>query len=345
MNLLCWEGYESENILGEFSRQRNIQCSARTLLSDARTAHGLLAGEYKNYDALNINNPWCRDLLCHHGLIKTLDENRFAHTLENLLPEFDRLSRWARNDSGELIGLCQRFGAFNLVVNTDRVDQTTAEDQGFNLTSSKSVRFGILAYDDFNIMHICIGAGINPFDQLDPSSLQKFSNTANDWHRRSALVCDDHNVLNRALLDGKIDFYISGGIYTVSTARLEGYGNLRAITPANSGTEIPDGIVFAEITSVLQQAQSSADAIEFLEFINRPEIAIRAAMTPNTLNPVAQMGDPRVFSQFSTQQLQALQWDSLSEDISRCDMYQIPPNHTDLLQRLQGARSYSVLNG
>ena len=118
MNLLCWEGYESDNILGEFSHERNISCSVNTLLSDAQSAHAILAGEHNQLDVLNINNPWCRDLLCRQGVIRTLEEDRFAQTLENLLPEFDRLSHWARDDSGNLIGLCQRFGAFNLVVNT-----------------------------------------------------------------------------------------------------------------------------------------------------------------------------------------------------------------------------------
>lgn len=338
MNLLCWEGYESNSILGEFSRERNIKSSVQTLLSDAETAHAILAGELKYYDVLNINNPWCRDLLCRHGVIKTLDEDRFAYAQENLLPEFDRLSHWTRNDSGELIGLCQRFGAFNLVVNTDRIDRISAEDQGFHLAGSKGQCFGILAYDDFNIMHICIGAGLNPFKSLDHSAMQKFSDTASDWHMRSQLISDDHNVLNRALLDGQIDFYISGGVYTVSTARMDGHTKLRAITPASRGADVPDGIVFAEITSVLQHSQAPADALAFLEFIVRPEIAFRVATTKNTLNPVAQMGNPDVFSRFTTPQLEAIQWETLTDDVSRCAMYRIPPDHAELLVRLRKAR-------
>lgn len=338
MNLLCWEGYESDNILGEFTRERKIQSRAQTLLSDADTAHALLDDGHKRWDVLNINNPWVRDFLCPQGVIRTLDENRFGHTLEHLLPEFDRLSHWARNDAGELIGLCQRFGAFNLVVNTDRVDHRTAQDQGFNLAHDPTQRFGILAYDDFNIFHICIGAGLNPFDSLDAAALQKYSDTANDWHCRAQLVSDDHNVLNRALIEGDIDFYISGGVYTVSKARLDGHQNLCAITPSTGSINGLGGIVFAEITSALQHENASADAMDFLDFIVRPDNSFRIATTPNTLNPVAQMSDPDLFARFSSQQLDAMQWDTLSEDIARCAMYRIPPNHAVLQARLQAAR-------
>ena len=122
MNLLCWEGYEADSVLGEFARSRKIKTTAQTLLSDAATAHALLHGGHTQWDVLNINNPWVRDFLCQHRVIRTLDEDRFENTLTRLLPEFDRLSQWARDDSGNIIGVCQRFGAFNFVVNARRID-------------------------------------------------------------------------------------------------------------------------------------------------------------------------------------------------------------------------------
>jgi len=337
MKLLCWEGYEADSVLGEFSRCREINSTAQTLLSDATTAHSLLDGGHTQWDVLNINNPWVRDFLCHHQVIKTLDEDRFGPTLTNLLPEFDRLSHWARDDGGNIVGVCQRFGAFNFVVNTRRIDASSAEDQGFNLANDRTQRFGVLSYDDFNLFHICIGAGLNPFHKLEDDALQLFADTANDWFDRAVLVSDDHLALNRSLVNGEIDFYISGGVYTVSEARLAGHHHLRAITPTHGCIEGRGGIVFTEITSVLEHANTSANAVDFLEYITQPDIALRIATTANTLNPVAQMGDPAVFNKFSKQQLNAIQWDTLSTDIERCAMYRIPPNHTDLLKRLKAA--------
>lgn len=338
MNLLCWEGYEIDSILGEFSRKKEIPCHAETLLSDKDTAHALLHDGHKYWDLLNINNPWIRDFLCKKNLIKTLDPDRFGDTLQNLLPEFDRLSHWARDDNGNIVGICQRFGAFNFVVNTKRIDQASAEDQGFNLANDPSQRFGILTYDDFNLFHVCLGAGLNPFNYLDNESLDLFSATATDWFDRALVVTGDHLEMNRSLVAGEIDFYISGGVYTVSEARLAGHHHLRAVTPAHGSIDGRGGIVFTEVTSALDHPKSSVHAFDFLEFITRPDIAVRIATTKNTLNPVAQMGNKKVFDQFSTQQLNAIQWDTLSADIDRCAMYRIPPNHIDLHQRLMAAR-------
>ena len=338
MRLLCWEGYDRPEILGEFARSHSIQATAQTLLSDAHTAQELLASDSHSWDVLNINNAWVQDYLCDRGKIMALSENRFAPAFDKLLPEFDRLGQWARDRQGNIIGICQRFGAFNLVVNSDRIDSVAAEDQGFNLAHDPKQRFGILSYDDFTIFHICLGANLNPFIELDDQSLQAFSAVATDWFDRAELITDDHKQLNRALLAGDIDFYISGGVYTVSEARLNGHTQLLAITPRSGSIEGLGGIVFTEITSVLQATHSPALGTAFLEFILQPEIAHRVATCPDTLNPVAQMADAAVFDRFSKQQLDAIQWDTLSADIDRCAMYQIPPNQPELLRRLQQAR-------
>jgi len=336
VNLLCWEGYDAPDILDPFAGRHGISAAAQTLLSDAATAQRIASGELPDWDVLNINNAWVRDYLCKHGLIKTLEAARFEPHLQGLLPEFDRLSQWARNDNGNVIGVCQRFGTFNLVVNTDKVDRATAEDVGFAIATENSRPYGLLRYDDFNIFHICIGAGFDPFVRLRPDQLDAFSQTARAWIGNAKIVTDDHLVLNRALVAGDIDLYISGGVYTVSPARAEGHLNLRAITPRHGpvGKDKQGAIVFTEITSVLDHPGVSPLAEDFLEYICSPEVAYRMARRPSTLNPVAQMGDPDTFKLFSSEDLEAIQWDSLAEDIARCAMYQIPPDNDELRARL-----------
>ncbi len=342
LNLLCWEGYDDEDVLGEFCRRHGIAGHSEALLSDAGTAGRLAGGELPDWDVLNINNAWVRDYLCQHGMIKTLDAPIFEPLLGGLLPQFDRLATWARNDASEIIGICQRFGSFNFVVNTDVIDRNNAEDQGFALASEASRRFGVLLYDDFNIFHVCITAGLNPFKSLNDDELELFTETARSWARNAAIITDDHHVLNKALADREIDLYLSGGVYTVSPARLQGHHNLRAITPRrgpmiDATGEGRGGIVFTEITSLLDHPGASPFGVEFLRYLCSPDVAYAMATRPGTLNPVAQMGDPSVFARFSAAQLEAIQWDSLEADIERCEMYQIPPDHGELLARLQAA--------
>ena len=337
IRLMCWEGYESPRVLEPFERRRSTRVLAGTLLSDAGTASDLLAGR-ATCDVLNINNAWVRGSLYPAGLVRVLDPRRFEPHFERMLKQFDRLYAWARDAEGALIGVCQRFGPFNLVVNTNRIDRASAEDLGFELANERAPRpYGILLYEDFNLFHVCIGAGLDPFSRLNEDEKTRFDATARRWFRNAAIVTDDHFELNRALVEGTIDFYVSGGIYTASPARLAGHSEVRAITPRSGPIGGRGGIVFTEITSVLEAAPRSGEAESFLEYLLEPETARRVALSERTANPVAQMGMPEVFERFTARELDAIQWDGLEEDIARCADYDLMPDHADLLRRLRTA--------
>ena len=337
IRLLCWEGYESPRVLEPFERRRSTRVQARTLLSDGGTAQDLLARR-TTCDVLNINNAWIRGSLHPAGFVRTLDPERFAPYFEHMLPQFRRLYAWAHGTDGALIGICQRFGPFNLVVNTNRIDRASAEDQGFELANERAPRpYGILLYEDFNLFHVCIGAGLDPFSSLGEDEMARFDATARRWFRSAAVVTDDHFELNRALVDGAIDFYVSGGVYTASPARLTGHLEVRAVTPRSGPIGGRGGIVFTEITSVLASASQTGEAEDFLEYLLEPETAFRAAFAERTANPVAQMGMPEVFERFTPHELEAIQWDGLEEDIARCADYDLVPDHAALLPRLRDA--------
>ncbi len=337
IRLRCWEGYDSPRVLEPFEHRASTRVHARTLLCDAGTAEDLLAGRVP-CDVLNINNAWVRGSLHPAGLVRALDRERFEPFFERMLPEFRRLYAWARDDEGALIGVCQRFGPFNLVVNTRRIDRASAEDQGFELANERSPRpYGILLYEDFNLFHVCIGGGLDPFSPLGEDGKARFDATARRWFHGAAVVTDDHFELNRALVDGTIDFYLSGGIYTASPARLAGRLEVRAVTPCSGPIGGRGGIVFTEITSVLEAAPRSGEAEDFLEYLLEPETAWRVALSERTANPVAQMGMAEVFERFTAPELEAIQWDGLEEDIARCADYDLMPDHAELLPRLRSA--------
>ena len=338
IRLLCWEGYDSPRVLEPFEQRFSTRVDARTLISDAGASDDLLRGRADACDVLNINNAYVRGALHPAGLVRALDPERFEPCFDRMLPQFRRLYAWARGDNGDLVGICQRFGPFNLVVNTKRIDRASAEDQGFDLANEGSPRpYGILLYEDFNLFHVCIGAGLDPFSRLDADARARFHATARRWFRNAALVSDDHFELNRALIDGAIDFYLSGGIYTASPARLSGHLEVRAVTPRAGPIRGRGGIVFTEVTSVLEAAPGSGEAEEFLEYLLEPETAWRVALAERTANPVAQMAIPEVFDRFTARDLEAIQWDSLEEDIARCADYDLMPDHAFLLPRLRRA--------
>ena len=342
LNVLCWEGYDDPAVLDPFAHERGITAHGAAHVSDAATTARLLSGAAGDWDVVNLNNPFVRDVLHPRGLIHELDPDRFEPHVAQWLPQFADLYAWAASSDGNaLLGICQRFGPFNLVVNSNHISRAMAEDQGFRLVDDPATagRYGILEYDDFNVFHICIGAGLDPFTAMDDAEFSLFSANAHRWFAGASIVTADHMAMNRALVGGDIDFYLSGGVFSASPARLAGHHNIRAITPREGPIEGKGGIVFAEITAVIAGDRDPALAEDFLAYLLRPEVAVSVALTEGTINPVVQMADPAVRAAFTTEHLAAIQWDTLEEEIVACAHYQVAPDYDALFDRMSQAKA------
>ena len=342
LNILCWEGYEDPRVVEPFTARSGCSVHAETIVSDADTAARVAGSDRPSWDVVNLNNPFARDVLYPGNVIRTLPDDRFAREYDRLLPQFAFLYPWTRSrDGNHIIGVCQRFGPFNIVINEDRIARNTAEDEGFLLAddAANTGRYGVLEYDDFNIFHICIAAGMDPFSELTAAQLDAFDVKARQWFSGAAVVTADHIEMNRALVGGTVDFYLSGGMYTASPARRDGQRSIRAITPRSGPIGGKGAIVFLEVTSVIDHGDGAATALDFLEHILNADIAPAVAFTRGSCNPITQMGDPAVFDQFTVEQLDILQWETLDEDVARCVPYQIPPDHAELLRRLRVAKT------
>lgn len=337
LKLWCWEGYDQASILEPYSARHGVSVSAQTLTSDASAAHvaRTIPG---STDILNINNAYITKDLYPAGRIEALKQSRYEDALADMLPQFERLFRWAWSPDGStLLGLCQRFGAFNLVVNTRCISAAHAIDEGFALVDDAALPFGVLRYDDFNIFHICIAADINPFLRLSEQQVTSYTAMANYWLANAVVVSNDHHALNTALLERRIAYYLSGGTFTASPARIAGHWQIEAITPRSGPIDGRGGIAFTEITSKLVTAEPHNGADGFLDYMLEAQTAAQIAMLPTTCNPVAQMGSEKVMRRFSREQLAAIQWETLEQDIARCAVYDLVPDHARLLDILQHA--------
>ena len=343
LKLWCWEGYDANSLVAPFESQTGARILPQTLVCDADAAFALARNDAPAIDVLNINNAYVREYLYPRGLIATLDGDRFSPSNVEA-QRFQRQHAWARGRDGEQIGICQRFGTFNLVVNTKRISIDSAEEQGFKLASDRRnrQRFGILLYEDFNIFHIAIAADLNPFVPLDESSEQRFEAMARQWFADAKIVSSDHHVLNTALVAGEIDCYLSGGVFTAGVARLAGHHEVYAVTPRYGPIDGYGAIAFTEITSVASASRQPALAEQFLSYLLQPANALQVAFLDGTCNPVTQMADERIRSACHPNQLNAIQWDTLDEDIARCVDYQLVPNHASLRVRLDRARNMAV---
>jgi spermidine/putrescine transport system substrate-binding protein len=336
LNILCWEGYNTDEVLGPFRQAfPGATVRAETGISDPDMINRIRAGEINVWDVINLNQPWARDQLYPEGLIVPLDKERFMPYFDLFLPEF-RTPPYplAFADDGALLGMPQRYGPFSFVVNTDKISRETAEDQGWNLFLDPALagRFGLLTYDNWNLIHFCITAGIDPFSPLNEEQKARFTEVATTVFQNSRIRSSDLVAMNVALINGEIDAYFTGGTYTASPARYDGQSQVRGITPKSGPIGGKGGVVWVELTSTVANPNLSPLAAEFLAFVHRPEIAKAVAFAEGTYNPVTNMGDPATMALFNEAELDAIQWDSLPEEMARSVEFETMPDYDALIE-------------
>ncbi len=69
-----------------------------------------------------------------------------------------------------------------------------------------------------------------------------------------------------------------------------------------------------------------------------PKVAHTVAFAEGTFNPVAQMGSKECFDLFTAEELDAIQWDSLEEEMARSIEYDIVPDYDKLLDIMTSAK-------
>ncbi len=60
LNILCWEGYNSAQVLDPFRESTGATVKAESLTNDPTMINRLRAGETNVWDLINVNNPWAR---------------------------------------------------------------------------------------------------------------------------------------------------------------------------------------------------------------------------------------------------------------------------------------------
>ncbi|MDH3475048.1 MAG: PotD/PotF family extracellular solute-binding protein [Rhodospirillales bacterium] len=345
LNILCWEGYNTSDVLDPFRRAHpGAKVNAESGTSDPDMINKLRAGEVNVWDLINLNQPWAREQMYPDGLIKPLDRARFEPYFAAMMKEFQGPYEFALDKSGkDLIGMVQRFGPFSFVVNTDKISRASAEDQGFKLFLDPAMkgRYGVLTYDNWNIMHMCIAADVDPFKSHTEAEFVAFEEVARQVFKGAKLLTDDLVGMNTALVNGEIDAYFTGGTYTASPARFDGETRVRGITPKSGPMNGKGGIVWVEVTSVVNNPNPSTLAEDFLEYVQQPEICKKVAFAEGTYNPVTQMANPNVLKLYNKEELDAIQWDSLSEEMARSADYSINPDYDKMSEIYNAAKRES----
>jgi spermidine/putrescine transport system substrate-binding protein len=335
LNILTWDGYMEPRLLDGFRAQTGTRVSPEGHVSDPTSVNRLRAGEVNVWDFINVNNPWARKILWPENLIVDLPRDRFEPYFDKMVPKFKPPYPWAMSvDNQHLLGVCQRYENFDFVINTDRISVDLAQNEGWDLFNNSDMagRYGILTYDNWNVIHICMGAGVHPFRDKTEADFTKFEETAQRWINGAKLLSVDFGQLNQAMLNGEIDAYITGGTYTVSAARLDGLNQFYAACPESGPADGFGGVTWIELNSAVNNPNMHPNALDFLEYILQPESAHAVATANGLLQPVAQMGQPEVFALFTVEELNAIQFDTLDYRMSHAVEYDIVPGEARLME-------------
>ena len=331
--LLTWDAYADPRLLDLWRRETGGAIRYEIHVSDPTSVNRLRAGETAVWDFVNLNNPWARKALWPAGLIRDLPRERFEPLYRDMFDKFAPPYHWAMSEDGEsLLGVVQRFETFDFVVNSKVIAPATAKNVGWDLFNDPAMagRYGILAYEDWNVMDMCMGAGIHPFRDKTEADYAAFEKTAKQWIDNARLITTDFAALNLAIINGEIDAYVTGGTYSITSARLEGIDYLYAITPERGPADGKGGINWIELNSAVANPEPHPDALAFLEWIAQPEPAFIVANGNGNLQPVSQMAQPEVLAKFTKEQLAALQWDEFDERIGNAVEYDIVPGYDRL---------------
>lgn len=333
LSLLTWDAYADSRLLNLWRKQGGGDIRYEIHISDPTSVNRLRAGETSIWDFINVNNPWARNEMWPAGLIRALPRERFEPLYAQMTDKFQMPYKWAMSEDGEeLLGVVQRYETFDFVVNSDVISPQLAKDEGWDLFNNPDFagRYGILAYEDWNVMDICMGAGIHPFRVKTEEEVEKFAQTCRRWIDNAAFITTDFVQLNLAILNGEIDLYFTGGTYTTGAARLEGIEELHAITPNSGPADGKGGINWIEINSAVANPDPHDAAFDFLEFITTPDAAEIIARGNGNLQPVSQMAQPELMRRFSRDELAAIQWDEFDERIANAVEFDVVPDYDRL---------------
>ena len=154
------------------------------------------------------------------------------------------------------------------------------------------------------------------------------------------------------LLGGQVDVMCDQTTNTanqIKSGKIKGY----AVTTKERLPVLPDlptldesGLAGFEMTvwhGLFAPAGTPKDAVDKLsqalqKAVQDPKVAHTVAFAEGTFNPVAQMGNPDCFSLFTKEELDAIQYDSLEEEMARSVEYDIVPDYDKLLDIMTAAK-------
>jgi len=342
LNFMCWGGYDSNMILNPFRKKYNCTINVELLNTEPEAVMKLKAGAKNQFHVLNFNGMYCL-VAWEAGLIKELDNDTFVPYFNKLSKRYQWPYKPAMSPNGKVIGLPTRVGTFGMVVNTDKISKKTAQEEAYKITldPKNKGKFGLLLWDKTVIIHACNAAEITPYKKHTDEEKEKIFGVMKYWFENAKIATPNNVQLTNALISGEIDFHVPGGVYTASRARLAGHWNIVAITPRKRSNGGIGGERFLELIMAVNNPKQTPLADDFLAYMQTKKVAYHVATGSGeySLNAVVQMNDPEFLSLFTKDELRAIQYDDLEEDLDNAQEHAAIPDYDEMTKLYRKAKA------
>lgn len=338
LNFLAYEGYDDPDVIDPFAAQHDARVNFQLISGDADALNKIRGGQSEVWDLVNLNNPWA-NVLYDEGYIKPLDPAEFQQYYDRMIPRFQGKYPWAHsNKDGSLLGMVQRFGPMSMVINENRISRETALSEGYNVALDPSMKgkFGLLGFPNETLYTFCIMAGVNPYVKKTPEQLEACNEITRYMIQNARVIEESPAALNNALLNDEIWMYQSGGTWSVSSLRADGYPEFLSVSPRSGPIDGRGGIAYVEITSVIDRPDVSPLAEEFLHYVQTPEAAYQICVAGGSLNPVATIDG--IADRLTKEQRMAIQYGdeygefALSQHMDLCAEFAVNPDYDAMVE-------------
>ena len=132
LNILCWEGYNSAQVLDPFRTQHGANVQGGIAHQRPHDDQPPARRRDQRLGSHQRQQPvGAQDHAARRARSSRSTAAKFEPYFEKMLPDFKPPYRWAMSEDGkELIGMAQRFGPYSFVVNTDKVSRDDRRGPG-----------------------------------------------------------------------------------------------------------------------------------------------------------------------------------------------------------------------
>lgn len=320
LNILTWEGYGAESIMGEFEEEHDAKVNIKLLSSDPEGFNILKSGGVDKFDLITLNNTWAQRH-ARADTIEPLNESDYPEA-KSFMEHFQwPVSAFTRD--GKMYALPTRWGWDTMTVNAEKVPEDHHSSYEVLWTGGPDGQYenkiGIMDWPTWNIPKIAMTLGYPPFEQTD-EQLADIKDKLISMFSNMKAVYSGTSALRQALLQEDIVMAPVGN-FAMSDLRAAGHDWVNVVIPEEGGMQWTEGLC------IVKNPSNRELAVEYQREIIKKKGQFTISWEPSSKSPPV---NTESFDQFSADQQKALMFhedgfDAAPEIIESTTQYEFSP--------------------